>query len=51
MNDIVVSTVIPGLVLGISISKALRFSHRDGRDRPGHDVRGIRCGLIEGRAR
>ncbi len=31
-------TVMPGTRPGIPIGRALRFSHRDGRDRPGHDV-------------
>jgi hypothetical protein len=33
--------VITGLVPVISIQKALRFSNRDGRDKPSHDARDI----------
>jgi hypothetical protein len=48
MTDLIFSTVITGLVPVIPIREAPRFSHRDGRDKPGHDVR---CGLREGSAR
>jgi hypothetical protein len=51
MNALTPSTVITGLVPVIPIRETPHFSNRDGRDKPGHDVRGIRCGLIEGRAR
>jgi hypothetical protein len=37
--------VMPGLVPGIPILRALRFSDRDGRDKPGHDVVEGNCGL------
>ncbi|HZB63043.1 MAG TPA: hypothetical protein VE423_10275, partial [Microvirga sp.] len=33
--------VMPGLVPGIPILRAQRFSHRDGRDKPGHDGGGL----------
>ena len=35
------SLVITGLVPVIPIIMALRFSERDGRDKPGHDEEGL----------
>ncbi len=40
------SLVITGLVPVIPILRALRFSKRDGRDRPGHDGKGLTLSVI-----
>jgi hypothetical protein len=40
------SLVITGLVPVIPIRMALRFSKRDGRDKPGHDVVGLTPAVI-----
>jgi|UPI0004B5FDB1 hypothetical protein len=45
------STVITGLVLVIPIRKAWRSSHRDGRDKPGHDACEMCCTFKNGGAR
>jgi len=42
MNVLSSSVVITGLVPVIPIREAWRSSHRDGRDRPGHDILGLR---------
>jgi hypothetical protein len=51
MTDIVLSTVIPGLVPGIHVFATLWFQDVDGRDKPGHDADETCCAWIEGGAR
>jgi hypothetical protein len=44
--------VVPGLVPGIPIEEAEPcHRNRDGRDKPGHDVVRVSCGLLKPRAR
>ena len=51
MKGVRFPNVITGLVPVIPIREALRFSNRDGRDRPGHDGRDMCCGFRNGSAR
>jgi hypothetical protein len=50
MNVLSSSAVITGLVPVIPIREAWRSSHRDGRDRPGHDMRDMCCPFRNGSA-
>jgi hypothetical protein len=51
MNALTPSTVITGLVPVIPIRETPHFSNRDGRDKPGHDVREMCCTFRNGSAR
>ena len=51
MNTLTSSVVIPVLVPGIHVVAAPWFQDVDGRNKSGHDARGMCCASDEGRAR